>query len=182
MHGIMKALSIQRSERIFHSYTRSWDLQEVLKMRRVWQFDRTHLEHSDSQPPPSDSFHPPRPHPTGLISAASKACPCGCGWQPLQEVTLLSPYFRFFVFIYSLALLPSIPFLQCSLVSHNPQLLSLCSRAMCSNCWSLCTLQSTLCNKRSHHNEMPMHHNQRVAPPSPQLKESPRSNKDSARP
>lgn len=48
------------------------------------EFDSTHLEHSDSQPPPSHSFRSPRPHPTGLISADSKACLCGYGWQPLQ--------------------------------------------------------------------------------------------------
>ena len=32
------------------------------------------------------------------------------------------------------------------------------------NSWSPCTLQSVLCNKRSHHSEKPIHHSWRVAP------------------
>ena len=59
----------------------------------------------------------------------------------------------------------------------EPQLLNLCSRAQ----EFQHTLELVLCNKRSHCNEKPLHHNE-SSPHLPQLEKSPSNNEDSAQP
>ena len=72
---------------------------------------------------------------------------------------------------------------------HAAEQLSLCSRAWgptteltCYKYWSPCPLEPMLHNKRRHHNEKPVHHNQRVASALWNQKKLTCSNKDPAQP